>query len=132
MTKRSSETPVTAASAPLLCAPAASKPALKGKSRLTKSRLTVTIKKYHGVAKWTWGEGSDDCCGICQMPYEGCAPGINFPGDDCPVVWGRCKHAYHLQCVSTWLGSGKTTCPICRAEWEFAEREQKEAQPAPV
>jgi len=36
------------------------------------------------------------------------------------------KHAFHLQCVSTWLqsqNSNNPTCPTCRQEWEFgAER----------
>jgi anaphase-promoting complex subunit 11 len=76
----------------------------------------VNITKYTAVAKWTWGTPSDEVCGICQSPFEGCAPGIKFPGDECPVVWGLCKHAFHLQCLSTWLQS-KSTCPMCRREW---------------
>ena len=121
--KRSSETPVTHMPPPTsIPKPAPSPP----------SRLTLKIKKYHAVARWTWGCAADDVCGICQSPFEGTAPGIKFPGDDCPVVWGRCKHAYHLQCVSTWLGSGKSTCPICRAEWEFAERDAVAAPAAAV
>jgi hypothetical protein len=28
-------------------------------------------------------------------------------------------HAFHLQCVATWLNSNKQTCPICRADWEY-------------
>ena len=56
------------------------------------------------------------------------APGVKFPGDECPVVFGKCGHAFHLQCVNAWLtqraeSGGGGTCPICRAEWEFgAER----------
>jgi anaphase-promoting complex subunit 11 len=94
------------------------------------SRIRVTFKKYHAVARWSWGTAQDDVCGICQMPFEGCAPGVKYPGDECPVVWGKCKHAFHLQCVSTWLGSGKSTCPICRAEWEFESTEKKAATAA--
>jgi anaphase-promoting complex subunit 11 len=79
--------------------------------------MKVKVKKWHGVAFWTWGM-PNELCGICQMPYDGCAPNENWPGDDCPVVWGNCKHAFHLPCISKWLQSNKT-CPICRADWEF-------------
>ena len=100
-------------------------------------RLRVRIKRYHAVAKWSWnvggGSGSmaslslndtvdEDVCTICQSPYEGTAPGTKFPGDECPVVWGKCGHSFHLTCVSTWLAS-KSTCPYCRAEWEFGAEE---------
>mmetsp|Transcript_4854 Transcript_4854/g.7064 ORF Transcript_4854/g.7064 Transcript_4854/m.7064 type:complete len:131 (-) Transcript_4854:92-484(-) len=81
------------------------------------SRLRVKIKRWHGVARWSWNAG-DEVCGICQSSFEGCSPGIKYPGDDCPCVWGKCGHAFHLQCVSTWLSS-RSTCPFCRAEWEF-------------
>ena len=79
------------------------------------SRLRVRIKRFHAVARWTWNAGSDDeVCGICQSAFEGVAPGVKFPGDECPVVFGKCGHAFHLQCVATWLNSSRQTCPICR------------------
>ncbi|CAJ1944219.1 unnamed protein product [Cylindrotheca closterium] len=88
----------------------------------TRSRLRVRIKRFHGVAKWTWNAGSEDeVCGICQSPFEGVAPGAKYPGDECPVVFGKCGHAFHLQCVATWLNSQRTTCPYCRQEWEFGQ-----------
>lgn len=126
------------------------------------TKLKLKIKRWHGVARWTWGVGSsleqsnnnnnnyddendtgdntaeldddddDGICIVCQGPYEGAAPGCKYPGDECPVVWGRCGHAFHLQCVSAWLrsqeqgdaaggggGSATPTCPTCRAEWEY-------------
>uniref|UniRef100_A0A7S3PV50 Anaphase-promoting complex subunit 11 n=1 Tax=Chaetoceros debilis TaxID=122233 RepID=A0A7S3PV50_9STRA len=89
-------------------------------------KLRVRIKKWHGVAHWTWNCGDDDVCGICQSAYEGVAPGAKFPGDECPVVWGSCGHSFHIQCVTTWLTT-KSTCPFCRVEWEFgADREVEE------
>jgi len=45
----------------------------------------------------------NEVCGICQSAYEGVAPGGRWPGEDCPVVWGKCSHSFHLQCVVTWL-----------------------------
>lgn len=91
------------------------------RSSLTRPRpkLRVRIKRWHGVAHWTWNCGEEDeVCGICQSAYEGVAPGGKFPGDECPVVWGKCRHSFHLQCVNTWLET-KTTCPMCRSEWEY-------------
>jgi anaphase-promoting complex subunit 11 len=85
-----------------------------------KSRLRVRIHRFHGIAKWTWNAGDeDDVCGICQSAFEGVAPGVKYPGDECPVVFGKCGHAFHLQCVSKWLSSSKNDCPYCRAIWEF-------------
>ena len=26
-----------------------------------------------------------------------------------------CKHAFHHRCIQRWLGTGKNTCPLCRA-----------------
>ncbi|KAL6770150.1 APC11 [Auxenochlorella protothecoides x Auxenochlorella symbiontica] len=59
----------------------------------------VKIKHWHAVASWTWDAG-DDVCGICRMPFDGCPPEARFPGDDSPVVWGTCAHAFHLQCIN--------------------------------
>jgi anaphase-promoting complex subunit 11 len=80
--------------------------------------LKVTIKSWHAVASWTWA-AEDDVCGICHTPLDGCAPGAPGPGDDSPVVWGKCAHSFHLLCISTWLQT-KNSCPICRRNWEFA------------
>ncbi len=32
----------------------------------------VAVKNWHAVANWTWDAG-DDVCGICRMPFDGCA-----------------------------------------------------------
>ena len=86
------------------------------------SRLRVRLRRFHAVAKWSWN-ANDDVCGICQSEFEGVAPGVKYPGDECPVVWGKCGHAFHLQCVSTWLNSNRNSCPICRSEWEFGSNQ---------
>jgi anaphase-promoting complex subunit 11 len=86
------------------------------------TRLRVSIHRFHGVAQWSWN-ANDDVCGICQTAFEGTAPGVKYPGEDCPVVWGKCGHAFHLQCVSKWLQqpASRNSCPICRQEWEFGQ-----------
>jgi anaphase-promoting complex subunit 11 len=98
-----------------------------------KVHMNIRMKRYHGIAFWTWGANTkDDVCSICQNAFEGVCPGVKYPGEDCPVVWGKCYHAFHLQCINTWLTStnlaaasattsiqNKNSCPICRQEWEF-------------
>ena len=54
-----------------------------------------------------------------QVAFDGAAPGTRYPGDNCPVVWGKCAHAFHLPCITRWLQNNQT-CPICRRDWEFA------------
>uniref|UniRef100_A0A6B2LWI2 Anaphase-promoting complex subunit 11 n=1 Tax=Arcella intermedia TaxID=1963864 RepID=A0A6B2LWI2_9EUKA len=51
-------------------------------------------------------------CVICRFAFNGCPPGVKFPGDDCPPVWGKCGHCFHLQCINEWLqtASNNNTC----------------------
>lgn len=103
-------------------------------------RLGVKVTAWQAVAAWTWDAG-DDVCGICRAAFDGCPPEGKFPGDDSPVVWGVCNHAYHLQCITKvlsllsphcshkglsahsaaqWLAAqAEHRCPICRQAWEF-------------
>jgi anaphase-promoting complex subunit 11 len=61
---------------------------------------------------------------ICRMPYDGCPPDGKYPGDDSPVVWGQCGHAFHLQCIQKWIHSQtEQRCPMCRRPWEFKAAE---------
>ena len=120
MPKRPSDTAVNSASTMTTDLPASST-----SSTLTSSRLKIRIKRYHAVARWSWNV-NDEVCGICQAAFEGTSPNVKYPGEDCPVVFGKCGHAFHLQCVSQWLTTSASSnkqqsCPICRAEWVFGE-----------
>jgi hypothetical protein len=46
--------------------------------------MKLHVKKVHGVATWTWN-ASDDSCGICRYPFDGCCPTCKIPGDNCPL-----------------------------------------------
>lgn len=65
-------------------------------------------------------------------PFDGCAPGAKFPGDDSPPVFGKCSHAFHMQCVMKWLESqqqeAEPTCPLCRRAWEFSDYKSPKAE----
>ena len=60
--------------------------------------MKVKIKRWHGVATWRW-DVNDERCGICYTAFEACCPDCHIPGDDCPPVWGRCSHAFHMHCI---------------------------------
>jgi hypothetical protein len=93
-------------SSTLLCTPTTTITTPTSSSSGSKTKLRVRIKQFHGVAKWTWNVGGgdnndnnadnnddgdeDDVCGICQSAFEGCPPGVKFPGDESPVVFGLC------------------------------------------
>ena len=89
----------------------------------SKTGLVVNIRQWQAVGVWTWNAGDeDDVCGICRVAFDACPPDAKFPGDDSPVVWGQCGHAFHLQCITKWLNSQtEQRCPICRGAWEFAQ-----------
>lgn len=83
--------------------------------------MKVTIQKVRLVAAWTWNAG-DDACGICRNAFDGCCPDCNIPGDDCPTIWGACKHYFHLHCISKWIAAQppeQQKCPMCRQDWTF-------------
>ncbi|CAN6724440.1 unnamed protein product [Malus baccata var. baccata] len=75
---------------------------------------------WHAVASWTW-DAQDETCGICRMAFDGCCPDCKLPGDDCPLIWGACNHAFHLHCILKWVNSqtSQAHCPMCRREWQF-------------
>ncbi|XP_051147188.1 anaphase-promoting complex subunit 11 [Andrographis paniculata] len=78
--------------------------------------------RWHAVASWTW-DAQDETCGICRMAFDGCCPDCKLPGDDCPLIWGSCNHAFHLHCILKWVNSQtpQAHCPMCRREWQFKE-----------
>eukprot|EP01023_Acetabularia_acetabulum_P012998 TRINITY_DN1615_c0_g1_i17.p8 TRINITY_DN1615_c0_g1~~TRINITY_DN1615_c0_g1_i17.p8 ORF type:complete len:104 (-),score=13.49 TRINITY_DN1615_c0_g1_i17:1386-1697(-) len=93
----------------------------------TNSTISVKIKRWHAVGKWCW-DTNDKICGICHSPFDGCAPECKYPGDDCPVVWGQCGHAFHLQCIQAWekntSANQEHSCPLCRRPWEYQQADR--------
>ncbi|XP_043714645.1 anaphase-promoting complex subunit 11-like [Telopea speciosissima] len=100
---------------------------LEQKSENFSHGVMVTTVEYsdkarwlHAVASWTW-DAQDETCGICRMAFDGCCPNWKLPGDDCPLIWGACNHAFHLHCILKWVNSQtpQAHCPMCRREWQF-------------
>jgi len=82
--------------------------------------MKVEFLHWNAVAAWTWGV-DDETCGICHCAFDGCCPDCKVPGDDCPIIWGVCDHAFHLHCILKWINSQqpRPQCPMCRRDWEF-------------
>lgn len=91
-------------------------------SGASKTKLSVKIRAWNGVATWKW-IANDDTCGICRVAFDGCCPDCKLPGDDCPLVWGACTHCFHIHCIMKWLNSQQAQhlCPMCRQDWKFKE-----------
>jgi anaphase-promoting complex subunit 11 len=62
--------------------------------------MKITINSFRAVATWKWDlpEESDDTCGICRVNFEGTCSKCKFPGDDCPIIVGECRHCFHMVC----------------------------------
>ncbi|KAL6079729.1 ubiquitin-protein ligase Anaphase Promoting Complex [Balamuthia mandrillaris] len=86
------------------------------------AKLKVKITRWHGVAEWHW-KVEDECCGICRMPFDSYCSNCKLPGDNCPPMWGKCKHAFHMHCILRWISSQTESqnCPMCRQPWEFRD-----------
>ncbi|CCG83745.1 protein of unknown function [Taphrina deformans PYCC 5710] len=78
--------------------------------------LRLTRSDWHAVAIWKWDVAQDDVCGICRVAYDGTCSDCKVPGDDCPLIWGKCTHVFHMHCLFKWLNSegSKQQCPMDR------------------
>jgi len=59
-------------------------------------------------------ECNDECC-ICLADS-------NTSNDDITermLELCRCKHRYHVKCISGWIKQGKVTCPLCRQSSKY-------------
>ncbi|ORY76445.1 RING/U-box, partial [Neocallimastix californiae] len=89
------------------------------------------IKSWSSVALWKWAvTDEDDVCGICRNQFDRCCPSCKIPGDDCPLVWGQCRHCFHLHCMIKWLQteSSNQACPMDRRPWVYLTGDPNTAQ----
>ncbi|ORZ01741.1 RING-box protein 1a [Syncephalastrum racemosum] len=84
--------------------------------------MKVHLKSWTMAAFWSWDVENADVCGICHNAYDACCPDCTIPGDECPLIWGECRHVFHLHCLMKWLGSSNSReiCPMDRKPWQTA------------
>ncbi|CAO3633516.1 unnamed protein product [Cunninghamella blakesleeana] len=89
--------------------------------------MKVKIKSWTMAAYWAWDvPDEEDVCGICHHEFDGCCPTCLMPGDHCPLIWGECKHIFHLHCLMKWHSSSTNgeTCPLDCTTWKTAKAPQ--------
>ncbi|KAH9411082.1 anaphase-promoting complex protein [Ordospora pajunii] len=78
--------------------------------------IDIKIKKVYPVYAWKWNI-DDDICGICQQGFDQVCSKCKHP-IDCKPCTGKCRHTFHVHCLSLWLQQ-KKVCPMCRMLWEY-------------
>ncbi|CAO2039332.1 unnamed protein product [Urochloa humidicola] len=63
---------------------------------------SIALTRYHAGAP---GGASDDGCTVCLG---------EFRDGELIRLLPKCAHAFHVQCIDTWLRA-HVTCPLCRA-----------------
>uniref|UniRef100_A0A060TB97 Anaphase-promoting complex subunit 11 n=1 Tax=Blastobotrys adeninivorans TaxID=409370 RepID=A0A060TB97_BLAAD len=84
--------------------------------------MKVVIKEWDAVAFWHWDVPEDEVCGICRIQFDGTCSTCKYPGDECPLINGKCNHSFHMHCLIKWLDmeSSHGLCPMCRQTFETA------------
>ncbi|CAN1143963.1 E3 ubiquitin-protein ligase Os04g0590900 [Linum perenne] len=72
---------------------------------LIKSITACKYRKDEGLV----GEGTEHCCSVCLGEFR--------EGESLRLL-PKCNHAFHLDCIDTWLAT-HSTCPLCRANIFF-------------
>ena len=95
-------------------------------SKITPFNLNVPIATRLTCVLILWGgDNTEDVCGICRIPFDGCCPDCWQPGDACPIVWGKCSHVFHGHCILKWLRTehSRGQCPMDRQTWGMLNKE---------
>jgi anaphase-promoting complex subunit 11 len=93
--------------------------------------MKVTIKSASLIATWSWSHplAHDEVCGICRVAFDGTCPTCKFPGDECPLLIGKCQHSFHMHCLLMWVQqeSSRGLCPMCRQPFQWKRSENMAA-----
>jgi hypothetical protein len=62
-------------------------------------------------------ESNKDCT-ICRANLNNNSLFAQEKGIESYIVFGICKHAFHYECIESWIKTTKK-CPICFKAWEY-------------
>ncbi|CAK9300679.1 unnamed protein product [Gordionus sp. m RMFG-2023] len=78
------------------------------------------LKKWNGVAMWSWDVQTENCA-ICRSNImDSCLECQSKNNQDCVCVWGMCNHSFHHCCMSIWI-KDHNNCPLCQQEWSIQQ-----------
>ncbi|GMR52693.1 hypothetical protein PMAYCL1PPCAC_22888 [Pristionchus mayeri] len=82
------------------------------------------LKKFTGMATWSW-DIATDICAICRnyIPDPCIECQASSDSEECTVAWGTCNHSYHFHCISRWIAK-HPVCPLDHSEWNFEKYEK--------
>ncbi|MCO5565633.1 hypothetical protein L7F22_019307 [Adiantum nelumboides] len=93
--------------------------------------MKVTVSDWSAVGYWVWDVNNEDdedaICGICQNAFDGVCGTCDEPGDQCPILFGKCTHIFHMHCIIRWTEKmqPEPLCPLCKRKWEEITAEDK-------
>jgi len=85
--------------------------------------MKVTVSDWSAVGYWVWDVNNEDdedaICGICQNAFDGVCGTCDEPGDQCPILFGKCTHIFHMHCIIRWTEKmqPEPLCPLCKRKW---------------
>ena len=81
------------------------------------------LVRQHGVSEWASaknGSDADSRCSVCLLEYT---------GSDSVRTLSPCKHVFHVGCIDSWFGTGKSCCPLCKADLPTTRRKRSMDHP---
>lgn len=79
------------------------------------------VKDIRILSSWGYNLSSNTDCTICRNNLNTNSLYYQDKGLDSYVVQGTCGHSFHYECIKPWVEKNKH-CPICSAEWNYADR----------
>jgi RING-box protein 1 len=81
----------------------------------------IKIKQIYIRGYWNWNIHNDTCAICRNYIFES---SISSKNNQSNSVIGHCNHAFHYECISSWLHT-KNNCPLCNRKWQYKKKNNK-------